>query len=1092
MKKIIFLTLIIPILAWVTAFAGEITSGSVPGSLNYQGRLERDNAPITGPIHLTFRIYTAPTGGSAVYTAPEIIVYAAQGIFSATITPPWTVFSNAGALYLEVQVESDVLSPREPLSSVAYALVAKKLEDGASVKIATLTTTGNVGIGTDATSDRLSVNGTIRLTGTSDSICFSNGTCMSSAGVGAAVGGVTSTVDSVLEADSDSNSTGEMIIKTTGVERIRIKNGSGGGAIGIGPGALAAPMGTVDIDGSLYVGNQGIYNRSGGSVTLSGLYVPDGGITGASSEYLSIGQTENVIALVSGGSERMRVHSNGNVGMGLANPLDNLHVAGDIASNTGVRGGQVSIGDYSTWTNLPNEVRSETGYDLLLQQTNSYNVGIGTDTPREKLHVKGSVRADQGIIAATASFSGAVNVGGDFTANSGNNRVFLSSTTIYGSLTVTGGVGSDKGLPAYLTDDNSFSGRNTFTGMVSISTDIIVTNRVGVGAISFNFAPSKYLQIGDNKPEFDSDDAAAYIVAGANADSKIFFYRGAVEAARLETQGAPANPALALVAGNTKSTVDSTYYRIYNSVVLISTGNSSVDTTTPAVYVSSSLGNVGMGTAILDSSNRLTVEGNIRISTTSSPGRSYGIIFADGTAMNTANPGGVSVGAVSNIDNAVVQSDSDGNSSGSVILRANSLDALVVNNGGNVGIGTLNPMGKLNVRGDLVLGTPSLISGASGAEDLFVGGNVVLDGGITQRSSAQNILGALKVSGDVYLSTTAAKTRVGSDTAPGYTLDVTGDINASGIFRTGGMQWMSAGRIMTNTTWNGSAVGVTYGGTGANLSASGGANQIVRQNSSGGAFTVSALADADIPDTITITDITQVANRAITDMSGTLAPLHGGSGADLSTTGGANQIVRQSSSGGAFTVSALADADIPDTITITDITQVANRAITDMSGTLAPLHGGSGADLSTTGGANQIVRQSSSGGAFTVSALADADIPDSITLTDITQVTNRAITDMSGTLGVDHGGTGGTTFTQNGVLYGNNAAGINVTAQGAVNTVLRGTGGAPAFGTIDSNYTTGASGSFDVATTTTTPAQCKLLTITNGLITAIGLSHNCD
>ncbi len=49
--------------------------------------------------------------------------------------------------------------------------------------------------------------------------------------------------------------------------------------------------------------------------------------------------------------------------------------------------------------------------------------------------------------------------------------------------------------------------------------------------------------------------------------------------------------------------------------------------------------------------------------------------------------------------------------------------------------------------------------------------------------------------------------------------------------------------------------------------------------------------------------------------SGILDLTRGGTGADLSATGGANQFVRQSTSGGAFTVSAITDADVPDTIT---------------------------------------------------------------------------------------------------------------------------------------------------------------------------------
>jgi hypothetical protein len=45
------------------------------------------------------------------------------------------------------------------------------------------------------------------------------------------------------------------------------------------------------------------------------------------------------------------------------------------------------------------------------------------------------------------------------------------------------------------------------------------------------------------------------------------------------------------------------------------------------------------------------------------------------------------------------------------------------------------------------------------------------------------------------------------------------------------------------------------------------------------------------------------------------------------------------------------------------------------SGTLALARGGTGADLGATGGANQVVKQTSAGGAFTVGALVAADIP---------------------------------------------------------------------------------------------------------------------
>jgi hypothetical protein len=57
----------------------------------------------------------------------------------------------------------------------------------------------------------------------------------------------------------------------------------------------------------------------------------------------------------------------------------------------------------------------------------------------------------------------------------------------------------------------------------------------------------------------------------------------------------------------------------------------------------------------------------------------------------------------------------------------------------------------------------------------------------------------------------------------------------------------TVGTIGTGT-WHGTAVGVQYGGTGANLSATGGSNQVLQQTSSGGAITVGQLSSANLSD----------------------------------------------------------------------------------------------------------------------------------------------------------------------------------------------------------------------------------------------------
>ncbi|HAN05309.1 MAG: hypothetical protein A2X29_03335 [Elusimicrobia bacterium GWA2_64_40] len=787
MKKLI-LSLCAALLLPLPARAGEVSPGSVPGTLNYQGRLERDNAPITGPVHLFFRVYNSPTanntnGGACggvtqpcLWESPEITAQATQGIFSADLTPPASVLSGGERLYLEVQVESDTLSPREPLNSVAYAVVAKHLQDGASVRFSTLSATYNVMLATatDAfvtigtqqqdASARLTVDGSINLVTLGNGITFPNGTFMVSAGVGSAVGGVTSDDHIVIRSDLLNTGTGDVIFNNPAREAVRFTNA---GNVGIG---TPTPFGKLDVDGSLFVGNEGISDRIDTEVNITEDLVVDGGrVRGMGNNYISLGETANTIIAATNNVERLRIDSSGNLGVGGTAPAsERIYSSGNVRAASGVRGSNVSIGAYNNaWTGLANEVRAADATNLLLQQTNSFNVGVGTDTPREKLHVRGSVLSDYGVIAATAAFSGNVRVDGDLDANSSNgNMVYLSSTVIYGSLQVTGGIGSMAGIPAYIASSNTFTGQNTFINQVAVSSDIIVNSRLGVGAIGFDFPGDDYLQVGGNTSEF-AHNAVAYLVAGSTGEARVAFYRGPVKAASLETLSGNYLPNLALVVnGQAKTVTDSVYHRIQNSVVWISTGYN----TTPSIFVSSTIGNVGMGTSVMDPNWRLTVAGNLRID-----GTGNGIIFPDGTSIVSAEAIGSANSISANAD-AVVQSNADLIGGGNVVLRAGSLDGLVLNTGGNVGIGTLNPVSRLNVRGgDLVLGTPLNPYSADSVEDLVVAGNIAFDGELLQRSNSQVRLSGLMVASDVYLSTTAsARTGVGTIT-PQTKLEVNGD-----------------------------------------------------------------------------------------------------------------------------------------------------------------------------------------------------------------------------------------------------------------------------------------------------------------------------
>ncbi len=82
-------------------------------------------------------------------------------------------------------------------------------------------------------------------------------------------------------------------------------------------------------------------------------------------------------------------------------------------------------------------------------------------------------------------------------------------------------------------------------------------------------------------------------------------------------------------------------------------------------------------------------------------------------------------------------------------------------------------------------------------------------------------------------------------TADGTTLTLTGTTFSVNTGYTGQTSLTTLGTIGTGT-WQGTKVGLAYGGTNADLSGTGGASQVLKQTSSGGAVTVAQLAASDL------------------------------------------------------------------------------------------------------------------------------------------------------------------------------------------------------------------------------------------------------
>jgi hypothetical protein len=155
----------------------------------------------------------------------------------------------------------------------------------------------------------------------------------------------------------DTGSDGQFKVTTEGTEHLRIDSS---GNVGIGD---SSPSGKLEIRGASTVGTntghivlsgdsatvgqgpQITFSESGSGSSTAGAYIGHGREGSNSIGFLSFGTRSSSDANVVP-AERMRIVSNGNVGMGTTSPSSKLQVSGTVTANA-------FSGDGSALTNLP-------------------------------------------------------------------------------------------------------------------------------------------------------------------------------------------------------------------------------------------------------------------------------------------------------------------------------------------------------------------------------------------------------------------------------------------------------------------------------------------------------------------------------------------------------------------------------------------------------------------------------------------------------------------------------------------------------------------------------------------------------------------
>ncbi|GMV41326.1 MAG: hypothetical protein AMXMBFR64_30420 [Myxococcales bacterium] len=104
-------------------------AAAVPGAVQVQGTLATSSGvPAAGDYTVIFKVWSAETGGTALYTWPPQPVQVTAGLFDAELpAAPDGVF-NGAERWLEIAVQGEPPLPRRPFRSVPYALVAGQAE----------------------------------------------------------------------------------------------------------------------------------------------------------------------------------------------------------------------------------------------------------------------------------------------------------------------------------------------------------------------------------------------------------------------------------------------------------------------------------------------------------------------------------------------------------------------------------------------------------------------------------------------------------------------------------------------------------------------------------------------------------------------------------------------------------------------------------------------------------------------------------------------------------------------------------------------------------------------------------------------------
>ena len=129
---------LVALVAGLNCIFAALLQAQAPQMFRYQGRLLDNDALVSGNLNFSFKLYSAPTGGAALYEDAATVTVV-DGLYSTMIGDDTTSGGDLGdalnnpAVYLEIEVGGETLTPRERIVSVPYAMNDNGLPSGSVV-----------------------------------------------------------------------------------------------------------------------------------------------------------------------------------------------------------------------------------------------------------------------------------------------------------------------------------------------------------------------------------------------------------------------------------------------------------------------------------------------------------------------------------------------------------------------------------------------------------------------------------------------------------------------------------------------------------------------------------------------------------------------------------------------------------------------------------------------------------------------------------------------------------------------------------------------------------------------------------------------